>query len=400
MRNMKKKILAVLMVIVFAVPGIPILANDLQNLRDERDEALADVQEQQEELAALHAEMDRIEDELRELDERLIAATDDFHNISQALDATTAAFEQAALDVAVTQEELYRQYDVITARLRDMQTQGTMGLLSVLFQATSLRDFLLRLEYVNNLARADQEMVARLEATEVRLILLQESYARQFNMVEDLQIRQQRYIDYLANLEAERIAYFELLLEDEYRAAALLAFYEERAAEVYAIWHEAYQEEQRRLEEERRARQRRIEEEQRIAVANLSGMFLWPVESSASISSPFGPRRHPITGRQETHSGIDIRAVHGAAIRAADCGVVILSGWNGGFGITVIIDHGDGIHTLYAHNSRNLVSVGDRVTRGQTIALVGSTGVSTGPHLHFEVRVGGRWVNPGPFLGL
>ena len=397
---MKKKILAVLMAVVFVMSSIPLLASDLRDLQNQLDEALADVQGQQEELAATREAINRINEELRVLDDRLNSATFDLHNISIALDATTTALEQAELDIAAAQEEIDRQYDIIMRRLRDMQMQGTMGLLSVLFQATSLRDFLFRLEYVNNVARADQEMVARLESSEARLILLQESYARQYSMVGDLQLRQQAYIDYLESMEEERIAYFEALLEDEYNAAALLAFYQEQAEYIEAVWREAYQAEQRRLEEERRARQRRIEEEQRIAIANLSGMFRWPVPSSASISSPFGPRRHPITGRQETHSGIDIRAAHGAEIQAADDGVVILSGRNGGFGITVIIDHGDGIHTLYAHNSRNLVSVGDRVTRGQAIALVGSTGVSTGPHLHFEVRVGGRWVDPGPFLGL
>jgi len=399
---MKKKLLAVFMVIVFVMSSIPLFASDLGDLRNQHDDAQADVQAQQQELAATQEAINQIYEELRVLDERLGNAVYDLHIIGEALDATTTALGQSILDISAAQEEIDRQYDVIVSRLRDMQTQGTMGLLSVLFQATSLRDFLFRLEYVNNLAQADQEMVARLESSEARLILLQESYARQYDMVEVLLLRQQAYVDYLADIEAERKAYFEALLEDEYKAAALLAFYEERAEEVYAIWREAYQAEQRRLEEERRARQRRIEEEQRLAMANLSGMFQWPVPSRtlADISSPFGPRRHPITGRQETHSGVDIRAAQGTEIVAAEAGVVILSGWNGGFGITVIIDHGDGIHTLYAHNSRNLVNVGDRVTRGQPIALVGTTGVSTGPHLHFEVRVGGRWVDPGPFLGI
>jgi len=397
---MRKKFLAVLMVIVFVLSGIPILANDLQDLRDQYEDALQDVQEQQEELAATRAEIDRISEELRILDERLISAVDDWLNINQALYTTKDALEQTITDIAAAQEELDRQYEVIIGRLRDMQEQGTMGLLSVLFQATSMRDFLLRLEYVSNIARHDREMVDRLEASEARLTQMQEAYVRQFDSIEFLQFRQQEYVEYLEYLEAEREAYFHALLEDEYRMEAMLAFYREQAAYAEAIWRDAYEAEQRRLEEERLARERRFQEQQRIAIANLTGVHLWPVPSSASISSPYGPRIHPISRRQDYHHGIDIRASHGANIVAADYGVVTFSGWSGGFGITVIIDHGDGVHTLYAHNSRNLVAVGDRVSRGQVIALIGSTGVSTGPHLHFEVRVGGRPVNPGPFLGI
>jgi len=397
---MKKKLLALLMVVVFVVTAIPLLASELDDLRGQYDDARADVYEQQEELYAMRVAIDQIYEELRVLDDRLSLATIDLFNINQALYATMDALDQTVMDIAMIQDELERQYDFIIDRLRDMQEQGTMGLLSVLFQATSLRDFLLRLEYVNNVARLDREMVARLEATEVRLTLTQDAYMRQYDLVEVLLLSQQSYLEDLEYLEAERVAYFYALREDEYRAAALLAFYEEQADYFEALWREAYEADQRRREEERRARDARIREEQRIAIANLSGMFQWPVPSSASISSPFGPRTHPIRGGHEMHTGIDIRASHGADIVAADCGVVIHSGWRGGFGLTVIIDHGDGIHTLYAHNSHNLVSVGDGVTRGQRIALIGSTGVSTGPHLHFEVRVGGMWEDPGPFLGL
>jgi len=122
-----------------------------------------------------------------------------------------------------------------------------------------------------------------------------------------------------------------------------------------------------------------------------TGRFLWPV-SGGRISSPFGQR-----GRS-FHAGVDIAAAHGTAILAADSGVVTAAGWNGGFGIMVAIDHGNGTSTLYAHNSSNLVSVGQRVQRGQQIARIGSTGNSTGPHVHFEVHRNGSQVNPLQFF--
>ena len=127
-----------------------------------------------------------------------------------------------------------------------------------------------------------------------------------------------------------------------------------------------------------------------------TGRFVFP--ANGSISSGFGNRIHPILGYSRFHAGIDFAASHGSAIRAADSGRVIFSGWYGGYGQTVIIDHGNGISTLYAHASRLLVNEGQNVQQGQSIAAIGSTGLSTGPHLHFEVRQNGNPVNPMAYL--
>ncbi len=127
-----------------------------------------------------------------------------------------------------------------------------------------------------------------------------------------------------------------------------------------------------------------------------TGRFVFP--ANGSISSGFGNRRHPILGYSRFHAGIDFAAAQGSPIYAADSGRVIFSGWYGGYGQAVIIDHGGGISTLYAHTSRLLVSEGQAVQQGQAIAAVGSTGLSTGPHLHFEVRQNGNPVNPAGYL--
>jgi len=124
---------------------------------------------------------------------------------------------------------------------------------------------------------------------------------------------------------------------------------------------------------------------------------IWPVRTY--ISSGFGSRQDPFTGRWTMHNGIDIPARHGTPIVATGGGTVVLSGWvSGGFGNKIIIDHGFGIRTVYAHNQVNLVSVGQRVERGELIGRVGSTGATTGPHVHYEVHVNGRPVNPRSFL--
>ena len=123
-------------------------------------------------------------------------------------------------------------------------------------------------------------------------------------------------------------------------------------------------------------------------------IFIWPVPNYNRVASAFGTRTNPIAGMEEFHSGIDIPAPRGTDIVAAYDGIVAFSGWKDGFGNTVIIEHREGLSTLYAQNERNLVIIGDNVTRGQRIALIGSTGVSTGPHLHFEVRLNEVPIDP------
>jgi murein DD-endopeptidase MepM/ murein hydrolase activator NlpD len=127
-----------------------------------------------------------------------------------------------------------------------------------------------------------------------------------------------------------------------------------------------------------------------------NGRFAWPV--SGSVTSGFGPRNHPIHGGSRMHAGVDISAPSGAPIKAGDDGVVVMAGSNGGYGNWTLVDHGSGLATGYAHQSSIGVSVGQRVGRGEVIGRVGSTGASTGPHLHFEVRVNGNPVNPMAWL--
>mgnify|MGYP000915536101 CR=1 FL=1 len=131
-----------------------------------------------------------------------------------------------------------------------------------------------------------------------------------------------------------------------------------------------------------------------------TGTFQWPVPSSHTITSNYGYRIHPISGTKKLHAGIDIGAPGGSNIVAADAGTVVLSsfGYNGGYGNYVIISHGNGITTRYAHCSNLFVSAGESVSKGQVIAAVGSTGASTGNHCHFEVRINGGSKNPLNYL--
>lgn len=138
---------------------------------------------------------------------------------------------------------------------------------------------------------------------------------------------------------------------------------------------------------------------ERMPAPNHSAPGPAPASSPGIVSSSFGPRTDPIDGSREFHKGVDIAAPEGTPVKAAAPGKVVSSGWVNGYGNTVEVDHGGGLVTRYAHNSRNLVSVGDEIQAGQPIALVGSTGRSTGAHVHFEIRRLGKPVNPAELVG-
>ena len=128
------------------------------------------------------------------------------------------------------------------------------------------------------------------------------------------------------------------------------------------------------------------------------GTFRWPTDQTTLVTSDYSMRTHPTLGVYKQHTGIDIGASYGTDVLAGGDGTVLISGWNNAYGWMVVIDHGGGVTTLYGHNSKLLVSAGEQVSRGQVIAKVGSTGYSTGPHIHFEVNVNGSPVNPWNYL--
>jgi murein DD-endopeptidase MepM/ murein hydrolase activator NlpD len=185
----------------------------------------------------------------------------------------------------------------------------------------------------------------------------------------------------------------ERLKSDKRALEAAQAQLEKDSKGISSLIQKKVAEMQRRLAEEARERAKRGEP---VAIVLGTGQFTLP--SVGEITSSFGWRTHPILGYQKFHSGMDFGADYGSPIMAADRGVVVFAGWYGGYGNTIIIDHGGGMTTLYAHSEELYVAEGQSVQRGQAIAAVGSTGLSTGPHLHFEVRRDGEPIDPAEFL--
>jgi murein DD-endopeptidase MepM/ murein hydrolase activator NlpD len=285
--------------------------------------------------------------------------------------------EAATADLARAEAALARRRSLLAARLVDINRYGRAGYLDVVLGATTFSEFVARTRLVGAIVQGDRQMIQAYVADRDRTAelrqLLNEQQAALRAVTQETQDRQ-------------RV----LAQESAAKRAALEAIARERVAAQDAI---------RELEEDSAALEasiRQLQQQRGPGSARLAAFF-WPLRGP--VTSPFGFRIHPIFHRRLFHTGVDIAAAYGAPVRAAQDGVVLFAGWYGGYGKLVILDHGQGISTLYSHLSDILVAAREHVMRAEVIGRVGSTGYSTGPHLLYEVRVDGRPVDPQQYAG-
>ena len=330
------------------------------------------------------------------LDENMAALSAELEQLDEAISAKSAEVEQtkAELDEAVLVEA--DQYEDMKLRIRYMYEKGDTTFLDMLFQASDLNQFLNRADYITRISEYDRrklneyietkEMIAvqkvQLEQEQQELLALQESTQAKKDSVELLIQEKSRE---LKNYET-KIASAEAQI-DEYEAD--LKAQEARIQQIEA-------EIKRKEEEARKAAEAAGKTYNTASIGNIK--FIWPCPASSRITSVFGSRSSPTEGASTDHKGIDIGAATGSDIVASAAGEVIISTYSYSAGNYIMINHGGGVYTVYMHCSKLLASVGDQVSQGQVIAKVGSTGYSTGPHLHFGIRVNGSYVNPTKYV--
>lgn len=373
----KRRITAMaLALLLTAAAALPALANEIEDHQRQLLEIQQQMQQHQQKATQAQRQVSSISEQLRLIQTDLDAALADYNAI-QSRRAYTE--QQIALNkeiLAKAEKSLAERTKILNKRIRDIYENGQVSYLDVLLGATDFSDFT---------TRAD---------------LLKRVLAQDANLITKVKLERELVTQKKAELERDRLA----ILELEKVAAAKKNLIEGRRTEREQVLNSAVYERDtaERAYQELQETSRRIEQMIRnIQSGNrdatgATGALIWP--ASGPITSPYGWRTHPIFGTQRYHSGIDIGADYGEPIRAADGGVVIYADWMGGYGKAVIVDHGGGISTLYAHSSELLVGEGQRVYKGQVIARIGSTGYSTGPHLHFEVRQNGSPVNPLGYL--
>ena len=327
---------------------------------------------------------------------------------NETIDNYNAQIQQYSLLIAVKQKELdeaelheTQLQEQYKARLRSMEETGTVSYWSILFKASSFSDLLDRVDMIHEIAKSDQLMMKKLsEATEA----VQQSREELEQEQQQMQTARDELAAQEAQLEMQRAEADALLLQIAEECEKMTAEYQGYLAQEDALSKQVAKAEKdyyQALAKEEAARLAELNKQNNYVPANKdSSGFLYPLPYRVAITDSYGYRTHPVTGKKTTwHNGVDLAAGAGTAIYATKSGTVTTALRSDIWGNYVVINHGDGFSSLYAHMQGLIVKAGDYVKQGQTIGYVGSTGLSTGPHLHFTIYYNGADVNPMSYIG-
>ena len=353
-------------------------ASEVDDKRAELNEVQSQMQKMQERKEKARQKAEAATEGLEEIQTSLNRLRVQARDLQGKSDALQAKINENQAKLAQKKAEVAQRKKIYSKRLRQIYINGQINYLDVLLGAKDFGDFSSRMYLLQKIISSDIEMLTQLQKAEAEVKSRQEQLDAEMKEIKSTQ----------AELEAKRA-----------RANRLK---EQRSYMLYKA-----QEEERQSQSEYE-RLLAISENITAMLRNMesgggsssgsggTGRFIWPCRGE--ITSYFGWRTHPIFGTTKYHSGMDIAVDYGTPILAADSGTVIYSGWLGGYGYAVMIDHGSGLVTLYAHNQSLNVYEGQYVTKGTCIAYAGSTGYSTGPHCHFEVRLHGEVTEPLNYL--
>ena len=391
----RKRIIALAAAFVLFVSpvcsGSRVMASSLEDKKQDAlnqiKEIKADINSVKDKISDLKSSKSSLQNYITELDQQAAQLDSQLTELSEAIDVKNGEIEETkeALDRAI--DTVNTQYEAMKKRIQYMYENGDYSYLNLLLEASSMSDLLNRAEFASQMVDYDRKMLvnfqeakqvvedtkAQLEQEQAELEGMQEEVTEQKEAVDLLiDTKTQEIAEYqqkIANAEAEADDYAQQLDEQE----KLLEKIENQIAAEAA--------------------KKAQELEASGGVVSASG-FMWPCPSSHRITSYVGPRSQPTAGASTNHKGIDIGAASGSTIVASADGVVTTATYSSSAGNYIVISHGGGISTVYMHCSSLYVSVGTKVSQGQSIAAVGSTGYSTGPHLHFGVIKNGTYVNP------
>ncbi len=355
------------------------LEEELQKIQKEREEMQKQIDEVSKTERYYKGEVNKVE-------EQLLGALSELDGLNGKLAEAKAGMDKTTIELVVKEEELKQIEDdlsgkvqILNDRVAQIYKNGGSNVLEVLLKAGDFIEFISRMKLMSLFAQQDMENVQKIKekrdamlGVKKSIIDLREAQKEHKEEIEGLVSKAEAKTSEIEDLYGEKKG---LLSQTRANKNALLAM--EKELEI------------------QEAEVTRILESYKYGTAP-SGKFMWPV--AGSIRSGFGNRIHPIFGVRRFHSGLDLTARHGTLVKAGDGGQVIQAGYSGGYGYTILLYHGGGFATRYAHLSSIRCAVGQFVERGQVIGLVGSTGWSTGPHLHFEVRINGQAYNPLEYL--
>ena len=343
---------------------------------------------------------------VKKLDSSLESIGNELSKLNDDIDAKEKQIDTTKQELSEAKETEKSQYESMKLRIKYMYEKGDSTYVDLLMEAGSLSELLSKAEYITKISSYDRQKLDEYAATKEKIAekekALEEEHAELLNLQNETEAKQASVEKLLAAKQTELQNYETKIASAEGQISEYAKSIEAQENQIKSIEAEI-----KRKEVE--ARKKAEEEKKKAAAANKAAQtyktvslgdisFTWPCPASGRITSGFGGRKSPTKGASSNHQGIDISAPTGTSIVAAAAGEVVIATYSSSAGNYVMISHGGGVYTVYMHASSLLVSQGQSVKKGQTIAKVGSTGYSTGSHLHFGVRVNGSYVNPTKYV--
>lgn len=381
-RSLKSRLLAALFGLILAggsflpkTSGWAIDAETRQAKEKQLENIKSNLVAKKEQLKAIQAKEKNALEELLSTRKRLTQTQGEKRYALYKLSQTERKKQLTSLELTAAKNQLNQELADFKGRVREIYKAGQTSYLEVVFSAQTLSDFLSRSFFFEKIMGRDLQLLNEIRGRQALVADRERSLTAQTAEIKQLASLIQSKEKQIASQADQQSAVHDSLLQKRLEYEQMVAELEENSRQIESFirgW------------------------ESQGYVPEGTGKLIWPVK--ARISSAFGYRRHPIFRVIKMHTGLDLAAPYGQQVAAADSGIVSEAKYWGGYGNMIVIDHGHGISTVYAHLSRFYVQRGQKVTKGGTIGLVGSTGYSTGPHLHFEVRVNGAPVNPVSYL--
>ena len=420
MKNRLKIITAIMLTLIFCMqPVCNVQAAEESNLSEAQQEKKTlenDLQKAKELIDSLKGSKEDIQSEVEKLDKQLNEISGKVKELESRLSKKRQeiADTESALNKAKEQEK--KQYRNMKKRIQFMYENGQTSYVEMLLSADSFTDFLNAVEYITQISQYDRKMLKEYQNMQVTIADTQKTLETDYASLQSLQAKVQEEKQAVAALESAKKGELNDVADDLTDAQTVAKAYEAeiqaqneviaqiQAAQKRAAEQQAAQQQAQAAEENQGATDAAGENQNTAQNTTPSGngqstgSMMWPCPSSKRVTSDYGPRTSPTNGASSNHKGIDIGAAYGADIVAADGGTVLVATYSSSGGNYVIIDHGGGLCTVYMHASSLTVSAGQTVSKGQVIAKVGSTGISTGNHLHFGVTLNGVYVSPWGYV--
>ena len=351
-------------------------AKSVDELKKQMQQRSDSIKQIEKEINKKQSKVDEEIEKRNNLDLKISAMLDDIEDVEAVIDEKQNEIDAKQAEIDEITDKIEEKDEMLKNRLKIMYEYGTSSYMELLLDSDGLTDLLKRISVVKSVYNYDKNVIneyaeSKQTLEEAKQLVISE----QNEQKEAKSILENKKSD-LEGLKSEKQKIIDSLNNDI----------------------EALEKEEQKKEDDYNALKKELEAAMSSSTSTASysgnGEFCWPSASSKRITSKYGYRVHPITGKNKLHRGIDIGAGLGTDVLAAESGTVVTAGWNNSYGYYITINHGGGYVTLYAHNSKLLVSKGQKVKRGEVIAKCGSTGNSTGPHIHFEVMLNGQLQNP------